>query len=84
MKKPVGEYVLVRPVEEQMMGSFYIPNTSKEKTPKRGTVVAIGDSIEFECKVGDDILFARQDFIPDDEGNIIVPYRDIHYVFETL
>ena len=42
--KPLGDRVLVKPVEEdeQVKGGIIIPDTAKEK-PQRGEIVAVGD-----------------------------------------
>ena len=48
--KPLGDRVLVKPVEEdeQVRGGIIIPDTAKEK-PQQGKVVAVGPG-----KIGDD------------------------------
>jgi chaperonin GroES len=60
--KPLGDRVLVQPLEEKEVkkGDIIIPDTAKEK-PQEGTVVAVGTGklddngkkIEFNVKVGD-------------------------------
>jgi len=65
--KPLGDRVLVQPLEEKEVkkGGIIIPDTAKEK-PQEGTVVAIGTGklddkgkIEFNVKVGDKVLIAK-------------------------
>jgi chaperonin GroES len=66
--KPLGDRVLVQPLEEKegKKGGIIIPDTAKEK-PQEGTVVAVGtgkldDSgkkIEFNVKVGDKVLISK-------------------------
>jgi chaperonin GroES len=66
--KPLGDRVLVQPLEEKEVkkGGIIIPDTAKEK-PQEGTVAAVGtgkldDSgkkIEFNVKVGDKVLFSK-------------------------
>jgi chaperonin GroES len=66
--KPLGDRVLIRPLEEKEVkkGGIIIPDTAKEK-PQEGTVVAVGagkldDSgkkIEFNVKVGDKVLIPK-------------------------
>ncbi len=48
--KPLGDRVVVKPVEEdeQVRGGIIIPDTAKEK-PQQGEIVAVGPG-----KVGDD------------------------------
>ena len=62
--KPLGDRVLVQPLEEKEVkkGGIIIPDTAKEK-PQEGTVVAVGTGklddngkkIEFNVKVGDKV-----------------------------
>lgn len=59
--QPLGERVLIRPLEEDNRTStgLYIPDTAKEK-PQTGLVVAIGDEEdEIPVKVGQKILFPK-------------------------
>jgi chaperonin GroES len=66
--KPLGDRVLIQPLEEKEAknGSIIIPDTAKEK-PQEGTVVAVGtgkldDSgkkIEFNVKVGNKVLISK-------------------------
>ena len=66
--KPLGDRILVEPVEEKEVkkGGIIIPDTAKEK-PQEGIVVALGtgktdDSgkkIAFEVKKGDRVLVSK-------------------------
>ena len=66
--KPLGDRVLVRPLEEKEVkkGGIIIPDTAKEK-PQEGTVAAVGTGkldvngkkIEFTVKVGDKVLISK-------------------------
>ena len=66
--KPLGDRVLVRPVDEaeQVKGGIIIPDTAKEK-PQRGEVVAVGDGkaddsgnkIALSVKSGDTVLYGK-------------------------
>ena len=66
--KPLGERVLVEPVEEQEVkkGGIIIPDTAKEK-PTEGVVRAHGTgkkdddgkAVAFEVKVGDRVLISK-------------------------
>ena len=68
MIKPIGDRVLVQPLEEQEVkkGGIIIPDTAKEK-PQEGKVVAIGTGktddngkkIPFEVKKGDKVLISK-------------------------
>mgnify|MGYP003572128367 FL=1 len=66
--KPLGDRVLVEPVEEQEVkkGGIIIPDTAKEK-PTEGVVRALGTGkkdddgkpVAFEVKVGDRVLISK-------------------------
>ena len=59
--QPLGERVLIRPLEEESRTStgLYIPDTAKEK-PQTGLIVAIGDEEdEIPVKVGQKVLFPK-------------------------
>ena len=66
--KPLGDRVLVEPVEEKEVkkGGIIIPDTAKEK-PMEAVVVALGTGktdddgkkIAFEVKVGDHVLTSK-------------------------
>ena len=66
--KPLGDRVLVEPVEEKEVkkGGIIIPDTAKEK-PTEGTVVALGTGktddngkkVPFEVKKGDRVLISK-------------------------
>ena len=66
--KPLGDRVLVQPLEEQetKKGGIIIPDTAKEK-PQEGTVAAVGTGklddngkkIEFTVKKGDKVLISK-------------------------
>jgi chaperonin GroES len=66
--KPLGDRVLVEPVEEKEVkkGGIIIPDTAKEK-PQEGIVRALGTGkvddngkkVAFEVKVGDRVLVSK-------------------------
>src|ERR1700745_901001 len=66
--KPLGDRVLVQPIEEQegKKGGIIIPDTAKEK-PQEGKVVALGTGkvneegkkIDFTVKKGDRVLISK-------------------------
>ena len=68
MIKPIGDRVLVQPLEEQetKKGGIIIPDSAKEK-PQEGKVIAIGTGktddngkkIPFEVKKGDKVLISK-------------------------
>ena len=67
--QPLGDRVVVRPLDEEDMktpSGIYIPDTAKE-TPQEGEVVAVGPgaktedgkTIKMDVKVGDRVLFGK-------------------------
>ncbi|HEV2095427.1 MAG TPA: co-chaperone GroES [Chthoniobacterales bacterium] len=66
--KPLGDRVLVQPIEEQetKKGGIIIPDTAKEK-PQEGKVVALGTGkiddngkkVEFTVKEGNKVLISK-------------------------
>jgi chaperonin GroES len=66
--KPLGDRVLVQPVEQNEVkkGGIIIPDTAKEK-PQEGKIVAVGTGkrdengklIPFEVKKGDRVLISK-------------------------
>lgn len=66
--KPLGDRILVEPVEEKEVkkGGIIIPDTAKEK-PTEGLVVALGTGktddqgkkVPFEVKKGDRVLISK-------------------------
>ena len=66
--KPLGDRVLVEPVEEKEVkkGGIIIPDTAKEK-PQEGEVIAVGPGardesgklVPLDLKAGDRVLFGK-------------------------
>jgi chaperonin GroES len=66
--KPLGDRVMVQPIEETEVkkGGIIIPDTAKEK-PQEGKVVALGTGkidehgkkIDFQVKKGDRVLISK-------------------------
>jgi chaperonin GroES len=66
--RPLGDRVLVKPIEEKEVkkGGIIIPDTAKEK-PQEGEIVALGTGklddngkkIEFTVKKGDKVLVSK-------------------------
>jgi chaperonin GroES len=66
--RPLGDRVLVQPIEEKetKKGGIIIPDTAKEK-PQEGNVVALGTGkvddngkkVEFTVKKGDKVLISK-------------------------
>lgn len=66
--KPLGNRVVVEPIEEEEItaGGIVLPETAKEK-PQRGSILAAGPGdrddngkrVEMDVKKGDTVLFAK-------------------------
>lgn len=66
--KPLGDRVVVKPIEqeEKTAGGIVLPDTAKEK-PQHGEVLAVGtgklldngERVPLEVKVGDKVLYAK-------------------------
>lgn len=65
--RPLGDRVLVEPIEEkeQTIGGIIIPDSAKEK-PMQGTVIAVGRKVDengkeiaFDVKAGDTVLLPK-------------------------
>jgi chaperonin GroES len=87
--KPLGDRVLVQPIEEQetKKGGIIIPDTAKEK-PQEGKVVALGTGkvneegkkVEFTVKKGDKVLISKYggtEIKIDNESYLIMREDDI-------
>jgi chaperonin GroES len=87
--KPIGDRVLVEPLDEKetIKGGIIIPDTAKEK-PQEGKIVAVGTgktddngkTIEFTVKVGDKVLFSKYggtEIKVDDKSYLIMREDDI-------
>jgi chaperonin GroES len=87
--RPLGDRVLVQPLEEQEVkkGGIIIPDTAKEK-PQEGKVVALGTGkidengkkIDFTVKKGDKVLISKYggtEIKIDDENYLIMREDDI-------
>ncbi len=66
--KPLGDRLVVKPLEEEEMtpGGIVLPETAKEK-PQKGEVLAVGPGsrddegkyIAMEVSIGDKVLYAK-------------------------
>jgi chaperonin GroES len=92
--KPLGDRVLVRPLEEKetKKGGIIIPDTAKEK-PQEGKVVALGTGkvdddgkkIPFEVKKGDRVMYSKYggtEIKIDGEDHLILREDDILGILE--
>jgi chaperonin GroES len=87
--KPLGDRVLVHPIEEKetKQGGIIIPDTAKEK-PQEGEVIALGTGkidengkkVEFTVKKGDKVLISKYggtEIKIEGEGYLIMREDDI-------
>ncbi len=87
--QPLGDRVLIRPIEqkETKKGNIIIPDTAKEK-PQEGEVVAVGKGkttdegkiLPMEVKAGDRVLYGTYsgtEIKIDDEEHVIMHQEDI-------
>ncbi len=84
--KPVGERVLVRPVEQEetTASGILLPQTAKKK-PQTAKVVAVGDSAEMGVSEGDVVVFARYsgtNIKLDDEDHLVLDSDDLLGIVE--
>lgn len=87
--QPLGDRVLVKPVEkeEKTKSGIYLPDTAKEK-PQEGEIIAVGPGkmtddgkrIPMDLKVGDRVIYAKYggtEIKVDDEEMMILRESDI-------
>lgn len=92
---PLGDRVLVRPVEKDEIrkSGIIIPDTAKEK-PQEGKIVAVGKGkvteegkvIPMEVKVGDAVLYGKYsgtEIKIDDKDHLILHQDDILGIVST-
>ncbi len=92
--KPLGDRVLVKPIEEKEVkkGNIIIPDTAKEK-PQQGEVIAVGKGkvtedgkiLPMEVKVGDKVLYGKYsgtEIKIDDQEYLILHQDDILGIIE--
>ena len=87
--RPLGDRVLVEPIEEkdQTVGGIIIPDTAKEK-PLRGKIVAAGKGTKDEemiLKEGDKVLYGKYagtELELDGEKYLIMRQSDVLAVIE--
>jgi len=81
---PTSNNVVVESLSETPTSGILIPETAKEK-PEMGTIIAIGDEVSDEIKVGDVVLFKKytpDEFILDKQTLLIMKESDVIAVIE--
>lgn len=92
--KPLSDYLLIKPVEEEttLPSGIVIPDTAKEK-PQKGKIVATGPgkkdeggkTIPIEVKVGDIVMYKKwggTEVKVDGEEHLLVREEDVLAVVE--
>ena len=92
--KPLGERLIVKPIEQEDVtsGGIVLPETAKEK-PQKGDVMAVGPGardddgkrISMEVSVGNVVLFAKYSGTEvklDDDKMLILKESDILAIVE--
>jgi chaperonin GroES len=86
--KPLGDRLLVRPVEEEekTASGIVLPDTAKEK-PQKGKVLAVGDGkledgkrIPLDVAEGDEVLYSKYggtDIVVDGEDLLVLRESDV-------
>lgn len=87
--RPLGDRVIVKPVEKEEMtsGGIYVPETAKER-PQEGEVLAVGPGQvrddggrnPMDVQEGDRVIYAKYagtEFKIDDQDLLILNERDI-------
>ena len=93
MIKPLGDRVLVEPIEQEETTSFGIvlPDSAKEK-PQEGKVIAVGNGavkdgarVALEVKEGDKVLFSKYagtEIKYEGKEYLIMKESDIHAILD--
>lgn len=92
--KPLGDRVVVKPIQEEdkTPGGIILPDTAKEK-PMKGEVVAVGPGrltedgkrLTLDVKVGDVVIYGKYsgtEFKVDDQDYLILRENDILAIIE--
>jgi chaperonin GroES len=86
--KPLGDRLLVQPVEEEetTKSGIVLPDTAKEK-PQKGKVLAVGDGkledgkrIPLDVAKGDEVLYSKYggtDIVVDGEDLLVLRESDV-------
>jgi len=92
--KPLGDRVLVRPVEEEetTASGIVLPDTAKEK-PQKGKVLAVGDGkldddgkrVKLDVSKGDEVLYSKYggtEITVDGEDLLVLRESDVLAIVE--
>jgi chaperonin GroES len=92
--KPLGDRVLVKPVEEEATtaSGIVLPDTAKEK-PQKGEVLAVGDGkvdddgkrIKLDVSKGDEVLYSKYggtEIVVEGEDLLVLRESDVLAIVE--
>ena len=79
--KPLGDRVVIEPIEQEEMtaSGIVLPDTAKEK-PQQGLVLVVGPDVEGDIKVDNKVLYAKYagtEIKVDDKDVLILREDDI-------
>jgi len=93
--KPVGEYILVKPLEEDVQktpSGLLIQNTKSER-PQMGVVLAVGNGkledgqlVKPEFNVGDTVIFKKyspDEFEIDGQKVLVMKFTDVIAIYDS-
>jgi chaperonin GroES len=85
--KPLGENVLVKPLEADVKtkSGIVLPDSAREDRPQEGKVIAVGDDKKIKVKKNQKVIFAKYsgtEIKIDNEEYLIMKNEDILAVIE--
>lgn len=88
MIRPLGDRVLIQPVEQPTQTVSGLHLAEHAKPDVQGTVVALGDCVKFpDLSIGDHVVFSwasGQDVVIDGERYLVMREADVLAVLEEL
>ncbi len=85
--KPLGDNVLIKPVEKETKtaSGIYIPDTASNEKSQQGKVVAVGESDKITVKKGQMVMFKKyggEEITVDGEDYVMVKFPEIIAIVE--
>ena len=77
--KALGRNIVIEPMPEKV-GSIFIPN--KKNAHRRGRVLSIGEVKGSEVAVGDVVVYDCSGSTTDDDGNEVIRYSNVLFIYE--
>ena len=86
--KPTQDLILIKllETEEKTKSGIYIPDTTKKEKTRKGKVIAIGEDVSKNIKVGNDIIFSFIEIktILKKENFLLIKEEDILATFDNI